>query len=82
MVELGCLCGGFRNCPKEVSDNDLQKLERFVVLMYDRSSGSSGVDEARLDLFARKQRSYDKIPPTHAVLKEHAKRVAYKARII
>lgn len=70
------------NCHKEVSDDDLQKLERFVVLMYDRSSGSSGVDEARLDLFARKQRSFDAIPPTYAALKEHAKRAAYQAGII
>ena len=29
----------------------------FVVLMYDRSSTATGVDEARLDLFARQQRS-------------------------
>ena len=41
----------------DVSDDDLQKLENFVVLMYDRSSTATGVDEARMDLFARKQRS-------------------------
>ena len=70
------------HCPTGVSDADLQKLETFVVLMYDRSSASSGVDEARLDLFARKQRAYDAIPPTRAALKEHAKRAAYQAGII
>ena len=70
------------NCPAEVSDVDMQKLERFVALMYDRSSATDGVDEARLDLFARKQRSYDAIPPTSAALKEHAKRAAYQAGII
>ena len=63
-------------------DDDLQKLEKFVVHMYDRSSAATGVDEARLDLFARKQRSYDAIPPTSAALKEHAKRAAYQAGII
>ena len=31
-------------------------LERFVVMMYDRSSTAEGVDDARLDMFARKQR--------------------------
>ena len=58
------------------------KNERFVVLMYDRSSGSSGVDEARLALCARRHRSYDTIPSTHAALKEHEKRAAYQAGII
>jgi len=50
------------NCPQKVADDDLQKLENFVVLMYDRSSAASCVNEARLDLFARKQRTYDAIP--------------------
>jgi len=50
------------NCPREVSDDHLQKQENFVVLMYDRSSAASCVKEARLDLFARKQRTYDAIP--------------------
>ena len=70
------------NCPTEVSDEDLEKLENFVVLLYDRSSAASGVDEARLELFARKQRSYDAIPPTRGALREHAKRAAYQAGII
>lgn len=50
--------------------------------MYDRSSAATGVDEARLDLFARKQRSYDAIPPTSMALKEHAKRATYQGGII
>ena len=40
------------NCPQEVLDDDLQKLQNFVVLMYDRSSAASCVNEARLDHFA------------------------------
>ena len=40
------------HCPSGVSDGDMQKLETFAVLMYDRSRASSGVDEASLDLFA------------------------------
>lgn len=67
------------HCPSKVEDSDLQVLERFVVLMYDRSCSVSSVNEARLDLFARKQRPYDLIPPTQSALKEHVKRVAYQA---
>ena len=57
-------------------------LENFVVFMYDRSSAATGVDEAGLDLFARKQRSYDALPPTRAALMEHVKRAAHQSGII
>ena len=50
--------------------------------MYDRSSATIHVNNARLDLFAHKQRSYDAIPPTQAALKEHSKRAAYQAGCI
>ena len=66
-------------CPFAVKDSDLQALERFVVIMYDRPSDVTTVNEARLDLFARKQRQYDLIPPTQAAFKEPAKRAAYEA---
>ena len=62
-----------------VEDSFLQDLEKFVVIMYDRPSDVTTVNEARLDLYARKQRQYDLIPPTQAALKEHAKRAAYEA---
>ena len=65
--------------PVAVTDEDLQVLEEFVVLMYDKSSSYKSVNEAQLDLFARKQRAYDSIPPTSAALKEHCKRAAYQA---
>ena len=67
---------------REVSNDDLQKLENFVVLMYDRSSAASGVNVARLDLFACKQKTYDAIPPTRAALREHAKCAAYQSGVI
>lgn len=40
---------------------DLQMLHRFVVVIYDRSSANTSVDEAS------KQRSYNPIPPTQTV---------------
>ena len=47
--------------------------------MYERSSATDSIDVARLELVARKQRSYDSIPPTQAVLIQHIKRAAYQA---
>ena len=46
-------------------------LEQFAVILYDRSSTTCKVDEARLDLFARKQRAYNAILPTKVALKTH-----------
>ena len=68
--------------PSEVCDEDLINLERFVTLLYDRTSSITHVDKARLELFARKQKPYDAIPPSRAALFEHAKRAAYQAGII
>ena len=47
--------------PTAVNDEDLDVIEEFVVFMYD-STSCMRVNEARLDLFARKERSYDCIP--------------------
>jgi len=57
-------------------------LDTFVVTMYDRSSSTVAVDDARLELFARKQRSYDVIPPTRAALGQHIRRATYQAACI
>jgi len=65
--------------PLTVDDEDLQILEKFVVIMYDRSSTAEGVDDARLDMFARKQRPHEAIPPTRGALLQHTKRAAYQA---
>ena len=65
--------------PSTIEDADLRTIERFVVLLYDRSSEASSVNEARFELFARKQRTYDSIPPSRGALVEHVKRAAYQA---
>ena len=59
--------------PLFLDDKALETLEKFVVIMYDRSSSTRGVNDARLELFACKQRSFDSLPPTQAALLQHAK---------
>ena len=54
-------------------------LERFVVLMYDRTSSCTRVNEARKDLFTRKGRSLELIPPTSDALFHHMKRSVFQA---
>ena len=68
--------------PPAIEDDGMKILEKFVVLMYDRSSTADGVDEVRQDLFAKKQRPYEAIPPTRAALIQHTKHAAYQAGFV
>ncbi|KAJ8046460.1 hypothetical protein HOLleu_05134 [Holothuria leucospilota] len=65
-----------------IDDADIRTLEKFVVMMYDRSGTAECVDGARLDMFSRKQRPYEAIPPTRGALIQHVNRAAYQAACI
>jgi len=60
--------------PLEVSEESMSLLERFVVLMYDRTCDFMAVNDARKHLFAYKARTLENIPPTQAALVQHIKR--------
>lgn len=66
------------NSPPNIPDNILSLLEKFVVLLYDRMSGLSSVNEARQHLFSRKSCALESIPPTQAALTQHTLRAAYQ----
>ena len=68
--------------PTHVEKEDIERLEKFVVRMYDRSSSTEAVDDARLELFSRKQRSYEAVPPTRSALVQHIRRAAYQSACI
>ncbi len=61
------------SAPPHIPDECLAEIERFVVLLYSRSSGLSKVNEARRDLFS-KARPLEHIPPTQSALLQHVKR--------
>ena len=54
-------------------------LERFVVLMYDKTSNCLDVNNCRRNLFVKKGRAMDALPPTSAALLQHSFRAAYQA---
>ncbi|VDI46183.1 Hypothetical predicted protein [Mytilus galloprovincialis] len=56
----------------------MELIEAFVVVMYDRTTTTFDINESRLELFARKQRQYDTIPPTRAALLENTTRATYQ----
>ncbi len=57
----------------------MQRIERFVVLMYSKGCGAAGVNEARHRLFTTGSRSLENIPPTQAALFQHVKRALLQA---
>ena len=49
------------------SSPHFQKLERLTVLIYDKSSQLHSVNTARRELFSKKGRSLENIPPTQVI---------------
>ena len=56
-------------------------LHRFVVIMYDRTSSVERIDEAKLQLCARKDRQIEAIPPIKAALLQYMKRAIYQGSL-
>ena len=62
-----------------INESAMSLLERFVVLIYNRTSDLVSVNDARRWLFTQKSRLLENIPPTQAALKQHIKRTSYQA---
>ena len=60
----------------------MQRLERYYILQYCKSSSCSRVNQARVALFKTGTRLLDKIPPTQDALLQHIKRALLKAGYI
>ena len=54
-------------------------LERFVVLLYDRTSDIMNVNDASKQLFTQKSRSLENLPPSQEALKQHIKRASFQS---
>ena len=66
------------HAPSQVSPDDLNVIERYGVLLYQRTSSLSHVNGARKQLFAQ-NRKMENIPPTLHAIEQHVKRVVYQA---
>jgi len=62
-----------------IIDSTYEVLEKYVVLLYDKTCQLTQVNEARQHLFARRSRALENIPPTQAALTQHIIRTAYQA---
>ena len=68
--------------PSEVTAHQLNKLERYIVLLYGRTNCMDKVDECRKHLFTKKGRAYDSIPPTQSALLQHIRRAIYQGGFV
>lgn len=57
----------------------MKQLERYVVLLYCRTSDEETVNQTRMTLFCTMSRNIDNIPPTQAALEEHTRRAVFQA---
>ena len=56
-------------------------IQRFVILMYSRTSTQKQVNEARLQLYFQRNNNIETVPPTENALLLHAKRAIYQSGI-
>lgn len=64
--------------PFSLTAVDMVALERFVVLLYDKTSNCVDVNNARKHLFTKTGRQIDHIPPSKEALIQHCKRAVYQ----
>ena len=70
MPHLATVYSRLARAPRQVSPDDLNEIERYVVILYQRTSSLSHVNGARKQLFAQ-NRKMENIPPTlHALEKD------------
>ena len=72
--ELSPVLCALKASPEIITEESLAVLERFVVLLHDRTSSLLKVNEARQELFCKKSKEFDSIPPTKAALEQHIRR--------
>ena len=65
--------------PNEVTEEEFTEIERYVVLLYCRTSDILSVNEARKYFFAHGDRQISNISPTKDALRQHVNRAAYQA---
>ena len=70
MLKLSCV-------PSDIQENIMHTIERFVILLYDRTSTCTDIDKAWRKMFAKKT-NVKQIPPTKAALEQHVKRATYQ----
>ena len=74
----------FFNTPfRQISEesNVFKVIQRFVILMYARSSDFLDINTARMDMFFKKNQNLENVPPSKNALLQHTKRAIHQAGV-
>ena len=63
--------------PTEIPEHYMHTIERFVILLYDRTSTCTDINKARKKLFANTS-SVQRLTTAYAALEQHVKRAIYQ----
>ena len=64
------------SCHSDIEEH-MDVIEKIAVKVYDRTGGSKTVNQAQKELFVKKSRAMDAIPPAKAALKEYLDRTVF-----
>ena len=64
-----------------ITEACMNSIERFVILLYDRTSAGNDINIVRKKLFAKKGRPPESIPPTQHALVQHVRRAVYQGAL-
>ena len=67
--------------PLDSNCENFRKIERLIVLVYDKTSTSVSINQTRRELFCLKNITMERMPPTQNALLQHTKRAVYQASI-
>ena len=62
------------NAPEQIVEATEASLEKFTILLYDKTATSLSINEVRKNLFIHKGRPLSGLPPSKAALQQHMKR--------
>ena len=67
--------------PLDSNCENFCKIERLIVLVYEKTSTSLSINQTRRELFCLKNVTMERMPPTQNALLQHTKRAVYQAFI-
>ena len=82
LPSLKILFGCLSHTPEAITDDYMEEIERYVVLLYSRTSQLLTVNAARKQLFSYGNRKLENLPPSRAALYQLVKRASFQAGYI
>lgn len=81
MPHLHKLFADLSQTPNYISSDQFDQIERFTILLYQRTSELTSVNDLRKQLFSQ-LRNIENVPPSKNALEQHVKRAVYQAGFI